>query len=109
MLFVLQELRTPELLVQVTRDNTALSRRMLPLRPLLALAMAGDRVGLGAHLRAEKLDLGECLYAAAEREQEGAIDALLELQYAADGDGEPKGAWLAERRRELEQWLAGRG
>ncbi len=76
---------------------------------MLQLAMAGDRVGLGAHLRAEKLDLGECLYAAAEREQEGAIDALLELQYAADGDGEPKGAWLAERRRELEQWLAGRG
>ena len=75
----------------------------------LQLAIAGDRAGLAAHVEADKLDLGECLYAAAERGQAGAIDLLLELQYAAEGDGESKGPWLAEKKHELAQWTATRG
>lgn len=76
---------------------------------MLQLAIAGDRAGLAAHVAASKLDLGECLYAAAERGQAGARDVLLELQYAADGDGDPKGPWLAEQKRELDNWVATRG
>ena len=52
--FWLQELRTPELLVQVTRANTALSRRMLPSRPLLAHAIEGESVNLELALMAEE-------------------------------------------------------
>jgi len=76
---------------------------------MLQLAIAGDRAGLAAHVKAEKLDLDECLYAAAERGAAGAIDLLLELQYAADGEGESKGPWLAEKKRELAHWTATRG
>ena len=76
---------------------------------MLQLAVAGDRAGLAAHVAADKLDLDECLYAAAERGQAGAIDVLLELQYAKEGDGEAKGPWLAEKKREFSQWVATRG
>lgn len=59
--FWLLELRTPELLVEVARANTALCRRLAVRRPLLAGAAAGNAVALERALDAEET---------AEREQD---------------------------------------
>ncbi|MDO8678505.1 MAG: hypothetical protein Q7R30_08075 [Acidobacteriota bacterium] len=52
--FWLRELRTPELLSHVARKSAALSRRLIPDRPLLAAALAGKGDALERALRAEE-------------------------------------------------------
>jgi len=53
--FWLQELRTPELLVEVARSNTALCRRLVPQRPLLAMAASGYLGELELALNSEEI------------------------------------------------------
>ena len=52
--FWLRELRTPELLIEVARANTALCRRLMAVRPLLVHASAGNAVALERALMAEE-------------------------------------------------------
>jgi hypothetical protein len=52
--FWLAELRTPELLVEVARENTRLARQLSGKRPLLRLALAGKLDKLEAALAAEE-------------------------------------------------------
>jgi hypothetical protein len=54
MRFWLRELRTPEILLDIARSNAALCRRFLPVRPLLACAIAGDAGALESALRQEE-------------------------------------------------------
>jgi hypothetical protein len=52
--FWLQELRTPELLMDVARSNRALCRRLTAVRPLLAKAAGRDTVALERALNEEE-------------------------------------------------------
>jgi hypothetical protein len=52
--FWLQELRTPELLMELARANAASCRRLMPSRPLLAHAAARNAVALERALNAEE-------------------------------------------------------
>ena len=54
--FWLQELRTPELLIDVARNDSVLCQRAAVARPLLAHAAADDPVGLQHALRAEETE-----------------------------------------------------
>jgi len=53
--FWLQELRTPELLIEVAQSNAALCRRLVSKRPPLAKAVSGDARELEQGLRDEEL------------------------------------------------------
>jgi hypothetical protein len=52
--FWLRELRTPELLIEVALPHSALCRRLIPLRPLLAMAALGAPTELEKALRDEE-------------------------------------------------------
>jgi hypothetical protein len=52
--FWLQELRTPELLIEVARSNAARCRRLVAARPLLKAAIRGDSVVLARALEEEE-------------------------------------------------------
>jgi hypothetical protein len=53
--FWLAELRTPQLLVEVARANSATAKKLAAKRPLLRLALAGETVKLEKALAAEEL------------------------------------------------------
>jgi hypothetical protein len=53
--FWLAELRTPQLLVEVARANSATAKKLTAKRPLLRLALAGETVKLEKALAAEEL------------------------------------------------------
>ncbi len=57
----LEELRTPEILIEVSRDHPEAASERAAIRPLLHTAMAGDRAALEIQLREEE---------AAERERD---------------------------------------
>lgn len=52
--FWLRELRTPSILIDVARSAADISAALVPERPLLAAALAGDTVGVEAGLTAEE-------------------------------------------------------
>jgi hypothetical protein len=52
--FWLQELRTPELILELTKRHPAISRRLVSTRPLLACALPGQRAELERALGAEE-------------------------------------------------------
>ncbi len=52
--FWLQELRTPELILELTRRHPATGRRLVSTRPLLAHALSGRRAELAQSLGAEE-------------------------------------------------------
>ncbi len=52
--FWLRELRTPSILIDVARSATDVSESLVPDRPLLAAALAGDTAGVAAGLVAEE-------------------------------------------------------
>ncbi len=53
--FWLAELRTPQLLIEVTRTNSATAKKLAAKRPLLRLALAGETGKLEKALAAEEL------------------------------------------------------
>ena len=52
--FWLREIRTPELILELTRRHPAAGRRLVPTRPLLAHALSGQRAELEQALAAEE-------------------------------------------------------
>ena len=75
--FWLRELRTAELLIELARVNTALCRRLVTARPLLAHALTGNAITLERALREEE---------AAERERDKSywLPLLRELEALRD-------------------------
>jgi len=71
--FWLRELRTPELLIEVARANTAISRRLVAARPLLAHARMSDVAALNRALNEEEIierDLDKVYWLPLRRELE---------------------------------------
>lgn len=79
---------------------------------VLALALAGDTAGVRDFLattgRSHRMSLDELLELAVEQRAAAAVTLLATLAWEDEGAAAPRDAWVAEKRREVEQTIARR-